>query len=77
LRAYFIYRLDHAAQLRGVTGQSLIKTWLYDLLKQELPPEASKLCMNLEHKSDPASFTNPVVTRADFTYSIRLKSQRQ
>jgi hypothetical protein len=28
--------------------------------------------MNLAHKSDSASFSNPVVTRADFTYSIRL-----
>jgi nuclease-like protein len=33
--AYFIDRLDHAAQLRGITRQSLIKTWLYELLKQE------------------------------------------
>jgi hypothetical protein len=33
--AYFIDRLDHAAQLRGITRQSLIKAWLYELLKQE------------------------------------------
>ena len=28
--------------------------------------------MNPEHKGDSTSFSNPVVTRADFTYSIRL-----
>jgi hypothetical protein len=26
--------------------------------------------MSLEHRSDPPSFTNPVVTRADFKYSM-------
>jgi hypothetical protein len=28
--------------------------------------------MNLGHRSDPPSFTNPVVTRAEFTYSMVL-----
>jgi hypothetical protein len=28
--------------------------------------------MNLEHKGDSTSFSNPVVTRAEFTYSMRL-----
>src|SRR5215510_4772631 len=28
--------------------------------------------MNLEHKGDSTRFSNPVATRADFTYSIRL-----
>ena len=28
--------------------------------------------MSPEHKGDSTSFSNPVVTRADFTYSIRL-----
>jgi hypothetical protein len=28
--------------------------------------------MNLAHKGDSTSFSNPIVTRADFTYSIRL-----
>jgi hypothetical protein len=30
------------------------------------------LAMNPEHKGDSTSFSNPVVTRADFTYSMRL-----
>ncbi len=28
--------------------------------------------MSLEHRSDPASFANPVATQADFTYSMTL-----
>jgi hypothetical protein len=28
--------------------------------------------MSPEHRGDAASFSNPLVTRADFTYSIRL-----
>jgi hypothetical protein len=28
--------------------------------------------MNLEHKGDSTNFSNPVVTRADFTYSMKL-----
>jgi hypothetical protein len=31
----FVEKLDQAADLRGVTRQSLIKMWLYDLLKKE------------------------------------------
>ena len=34
------------------------------------------LAMNPEHKGDSTSFSNPVVTRADFTYSIRLQSDQ-
>jgi hypothetical protein len=28
--------------------------------------------MNLEHRNDPPGFANPVVTRAEFTYSLVL-----
>jgi hypothetical protein len=32
----FVSQLDKAANLRGVTRQSLIKMWLYDLVRKEL-----------------------------------------
>jgi hypothetical protein len=33
--AHMLQKLDDAAQLRGVTRQALVKTWLYDRLVQE------------------------------------------
>ena len=33
--AHLLEKLDHAAQLRGVTRQALVKTWLFDRLAQE------------------------------------------
>src|SRR5262249_41431108 len=33
--AHIIEKLDNAAQLRGVTRQALVKTWLFDRLVQE------------------------------------------
>lgn len=35
--AHVLEKLDNAAQLRGVTRQALVKTWLYDRLLQEKP----------------------------------------
>jgi hypothetical protein len=34
-------RLDHEAALRGITRQSLIKTWLYERLQNESPPRTA------------------------------------
>ena len=31
--AYLLEKLDHAAQLRGMTRQALVKSWLYDRLE--------------------------------------------
>lgn len=33
--AHLLEKLDNAAQLRGVTRQALVKTWLFDRLQQE------------------------------------------
>jgi hypothetical protein len=35
LPVHFIEKLDRAAQIRGITRQSLVKTWLYDRLQEE------------------------------------------
>jgi hypothetical protein len=33
--AHMLEKLDNAAELRGVTRQALVKTWLFDRLVQE------------------------------------------
>jgi hypothetical protein len=33
--AHLLEKLDNAAQLRGITRQALVKTWLFDRLMQE------------------------------------------
>jgi hypothetical protein len=35
LPLHFLEKLDRAAELRGLTRQSLIKNWLYDRLQNE------------------------------------------
>jgi len=37
LPTFMLRRLDHEAALRGITRQSLIKTWLYERLQNESP----------------------------------------
>jgi hypothetical protein len=38
----FVSQLDRAAGVRGVTRQSLIKMWLYDLIRKEMLEEESR-----------------------------------
>jgi hypothetical protein len=33
--AHMLEKLDNAAQLRGMTRQALVKSWLYDRLEQQ------------------------------------------
>jgi hypothetical protein len=37
---FMLRQLDHEAALRGITRQSLIKTWLYERLQNESPQRA-------------------------------------
>jgi hypothetical protein len=37
---FMLRQLDHEAALRGITRQSLIKTWLYERLQNESPQPA-------------------------------------
>src|SRR5258707_7120600 len=40
VRTLMLRQLDHEAALRGITRQSLIKTWLYERLQNESPQRA-------------------------------------
>jgi hypothetical protein len=38
--AHMLEKLDHAAQLRGMTRQALVKSWLYDRLEKQSASES-------------------------------------